>query len=158
MITEREEEDMQSPNWQGFLWSPRLETCSCHLLGSHSPSPPSFHPPSFASCIHSSSHSPTHSSIHPPIYPFIFSFLHLFICTPTHLFTQSLHLCIYLPTFPIIYPFNHPLLQPHKGLLHTLLPTHLSTIHLFGKCRIPSPTLCWAPSLSPCSTYKTSCT
>ena len=45
MITEREEEDMQSPNWQGFLWSPRLETCSCHLLGSHSPSPPSFHPP-----------------------------------------------------------------------------------------------------------------
>lgn len=164
MITEKEEEDVQSPNWQGFLWSPSLEfeSWSCHLLGvtfsiTSSFTHPSPHLPSFASCINSSSHSPTHSSIHPPIYRFIFSFLHLLSAHPPIQFLSP-YICafIYPPSqssaHSIIHCSNHT-----KGLLLTLLPTHLSTVHLFGKYEYPAqPSVGHHHSLL--SPYETSCT
>lgn len=152
MITEREEEDVQSPNWQGFLWSPSLEfeSWSCHLLGvtfSITSLLPLTHLPTCLPLLHASIHPATPQPTHPSIHPSIDSSFHFFICLSAHPPINSLspYICafIYPPSqssaHSIIHCSNHtkasfspsylPIYQPFTYLANAEYPAQPSVGH-----------------------------
>lgn len=123
---------------------------------SHSRSPPSFHspisPPAFLCFMHQFIQPLPNPLIHPSTHLSDSSF-HFFICLSAHPPINSLspYICaFYLPTFPIICPFNHHCSNHTKASPTALLPTHLSTPFLIWQMQNiqPNPLLGFHPTLS----------
>ena len=121
---------MQSPSWQGFLWSPRLEfeSWSCHLLGVTFSVTPLFPPTHLTTCLplfHASIHPATPQPTHPSIHPSIHSSFHFFICLSAHppIYSLSPYICAFI--YPPSQSSTHSIIRCSNYMKASLSPSCL---------------------------------